>query len=563
MNIADILRDGAKHAGGDRAAIVDRDGQVSFRELDQLSARMAAVFADAGLRVGDRALVVHPISIRLYAVLIGLFRLGATALFLDPSAGRAYLDRCCRLAAPRAFIGVPKAHLLRLLSGGIRRIPIKVVVTRSTATATATAAAGAGADAGAHEPDNIEPCGDDMPALLTFTSGSTGEPKAVVRTHGFLLAQHRVLADTLKLRPGATDVTTLPVFALSNLAAGVTSVLPDADLRRPGAIDPVPVLRQIERYRPASLIASPAFLDRLISHASLPVSHTRAPASHASAPASHATAAVPDAALASFEHIFTGGAPVFPRLLKKVHAIAPQATVTAVYGSTEAEPIAHIDLDEIDAADFTKMQAGAGLLAGRPVDAIALRIMPDCWGTPLAATTPDSFEAEALPSGSIGEIVVTGPHVLRGYLDGIGDAETKVHVGDRVWHRTGDAGYLDDRGRLWLMGRCSARITDAHGTLYPFAVEAAAQAIDGIRRAALFAREGARLLAIELDPTAPSTTRDAARHALEWAKLQDIVVVKTIPVDRRHNAKVDYVALQKLLVPPHPYPSHRKRERAG
>ncbi len=110
MNIAEMLRDGAASAG-DRTAIIDRDGEVSFRQLDRLSARMAAEFEAAGLRPGDRALVVHPISIRLYAVLIGLFRLGATALLLDPSAGRTYLDRCCRLAEPRGFIAVPRAHL--------------------------------------------------------------------------------------------------------------------------------------------------------------------------------------------------------------------------------------------------------------------------------------------------------------------------------------------------------------------------------------------------------------------------------------------------------------------
>ena len=109
--------------------------------------------------------------------------------------------------------------------------------------------------------------------------------------------------------------------------------------------------------------------------------------------------------------------------------------------------------------------------------------------------------------------------MLTGYLHGTGDSETKMRVGDRVWHRTGDAGYLDDRGRL-LMGRCSARIDDAHGTLYPFAVEAAAQAVDGIARAALIARDGARLLAIEFEPKTPAPallppqTQDQMRAAL-------------------------------------------------
>jgi acyl-CoA synthetase (AMP-forming)/AMP-acid ligase II len=253
----------------------------------------------------------------------------------------------------------------------------------------------------------------------------------------------------------------------------------------------------------------------------------------------------------SFEHIFTGGAPVFPRLLLTLRARAPQAAITAVYGSTEAEPIAHIDLTAIAADDFGRMQAGAGLLAGTPVEAIALRILPDRWGTPLEPTTQARLDADALPPGAIGEIVVSGPHVLRGYLNGTGDEETKVRVDDRVWHRTGDAGYLDDRGRLWLMGRCSARVDDARGTLYPFAVEAAAQAIPGIARAALIAHDGQRLLAIQLDPDAREPVAEAIESNLHrtvaWAQLDAIVRLDTIPVDRRHNAKVDYVALRKLL----------------
>ena len=59
-----------------------------------------------------------------------------------------------------------------------------------------------------------------------------------------------------------------------------------------------------------------------------------------------------------------------------------------------------------------------------------------------------------------GEIVVSGAHVGAGYVGGVGDAETKFRVGEVIWHRTGDAGYLDAHGRLWLLGRCSARIAD-------------------------------------------------------------------------------------------------------
>ena len=120
----------------------------------------------------------------------------------------------------------------------------------------------------------VAPVDEQTPALVTFTSGSTGEPKAAVRTHGFLLAQHAVLEESLSLAPGEVDLTTLPIFVLANLASGVTSVIPDADLRYPGRIEPGPVfeqLRQLDRTTHrlvgrTRIAASPALLARLAAH---------------------------------------------------------------------------------------------------------------------------------------------------------------------------------------------------------------------------------------------------------------------------------------------------------
>ena len=90
---------------------------------------------------------------------------------------------------------------------------------------------------------------------------------------------------------------------------------------------------------------------------------------------------------------------------------------------------------------------------------IEVRILPDKWGEPIGSFTHAELEAQSLPAGETGEIVVSGPHVLGGYLHGRGDSETKFRVNGTVWHRTGDAGYFDDTGRLWLMGRCAVNIT--------------------------------------------------------------------------------------------------------
>jgi len=142
---------------------------------------------------------------------------------------------------------------------------------------------------------------------------------------------------------------------------------------------------------------------------------------------------------------------------------------------------------------------------------------------------------------------VSGPHVLTGYLHGRGDTETKFDVESRRWHRTGDAGYLDAGGRLWLLGRCSARIDDVHGRVYPFAVECALDGIASVKRTAFLAHGGRRVLVAELEPEASPQTSETLRAACAWAHPDEVRIIKRLPVDARHNAKIDYPGLKKLL----------------
>lgn len=142
---------------------------------------------------------------------------------------------------------------------------------------------------------------------------------------------------------------------------------------------------------------------------------------------------------------------------------------------------------------------------------------------------------------------MSGDHVLPSYLDKRGDDESKFSVDGTPWHRTGDAGYLDDRGRLWLLGRCAACIEDIHGRLYPFAVECIANHQPGVLRAGLVSHRGRRVLAVELDDIVTDMDLTPLRDALAWAHIGEVQVHRRIPVDRRHNAKIDYPALQGLL----------------
>lgn len=522
MNICEILSQQARN-NPQAVAIIDSDCKqtrhITWAELEAASARLATLLQAEGLQAGDTILVFYPMSAQLYITLLAIFRLGAIAMFLDPSAGRDYFERCCQLHPPQALIASPKAHLLRLVSPALRRIPHKFVIGGWLPGAVSVRQAEALTASAENAPANYE-----TPALITFTSGSTGQPKAALRTHGFLLAQHGVLQHSLALTAGQMDLTTLPVFVLANLASGVTSLIPNADLRFPGAIDAAPLVAQIRRYQPHSTVASPALLERIADYC---LRHRLV--------------------LDSFQKIFTGGAPVFPRLLDKLQAIAPQAKVIAVYGSTEAEPIAEIAHCDIAATERSEMLTGAGLLAGCPVPEIQLRILRDQWGTPIQPLSQTQFEALTLPPAKAGEIVVSGAHVLPGYLHGLGDEETKFRVEGTIWHRTGDAGYLDAQGRLWLLGRCAAKVMAGGLTTYPFAVECAAVNHPRVRRAAFLQHQSKRWLIVEPVASRQPIEWPELKKELQWAAIDAFQCVERIPVDKRHNAKVDYPALHNYL----------------
>jgi acyl-CoA synthetase (AMP-forming)/AMP-acid ligase II len=325
--------------------------------------------------------------------------------------------------------------------------------------------------------------------LISFTSGSTGKPKTIVRSHGFLAHQNACVADLLKpQREDEVDLVAFPVFVLANLGLGVTSVLPNWNLRHHDAADAGSIARHADTHHVTRALIPPSICEKL-----------------AQGPAIRLDA------------VFTGGGPVFPDLLERLAARMPRADIVSVYGSTEAEPIAHQHVGDIGADDWRTMKGGGGLLAGAPIRDIQLKILDD-------------------------EIVVTGDHVNKGYLDQADDRTTKLALDGTTWHRTGDAGRVDETGRLWLLGRLDGRA----GDLLPFGVEAAARFWPNVRQAALVAIDGRPVLAIAGD----GGSRDLWQREADRIGALRVVAVKSIPLDRRHRSKIDYAALRKLLGSP-------------
>ncbi|HEY6237065.1 MAG TPA: hypothetical protein VIW69_18325, partial [Candidatus Elarobacter sp.] len=217
----------------------------------------------------------------------------------------------------------------------------------------------------------------------------------------------------------------------------------------------------------------------------------------------------------------------------------------AVYGSTEAEPIALLDDADVAPFDHAAMRAGAGVLAGVPCAPGTVAIVAAARGAVFGPFPHDGdVERRALAPGAVGEIVVCGPHVVPNYADPAADATTKIRAGARTWHRTGDLGYRDERGRLWLVGRAAGTIDDARGRLEPLRVECALSYLPGIARSAVAGVHGLRVLVVEPLPGHALDER-AIRDALGFAHI-DRIVAMPVPVDPRHDAKVDYAALERL-----------------
>ena len=229
MNLVALLRERAEQHPG-RPALIDRkrgeDRVKTFGELLLRVEQGSAQLQQMGLKRGQTILLFQPVSIELYEILLAAFHSGLRVMLADPSAGKAFLTLCCGRLAPDAFFGPWKAQLLRQFVPALKKIPLAIRSDGWFPGTTKWAASGDGVP--------LLEVPDEEPALITFTSGSTGVPKAAVRTHGFLLAQHKALSHALDFKEGEVDLITLPVFGLANLASGLTRVLADTDLRSPG-----------------------------------------------------------------------------------------------------------------------------------------------------------------------------------------------------------------------------------------------------------------------------------------------------------------------------------------
>lgn len=518
---------------------------LTFAELDAEVAAWSARLTAAGIKRGDRALVMVRQGLPLIAAAFALFRIGAVPVIIDPGMGLGNFLQCVRRSRPRALVGIPVARLVsRLFRGAFRSVDVRV-----PASASLTARLIRGGIVAAPGLEIAANRADDAAAVL-FTSGSTGAPKGVCYEHGMFDAQVRLIRETYTIEPGEVDLPLLPIFALFNPALGMTTIVPEIDPRRPATIDPAKVVQAIQQERVTNSFGSPTLWRKIGEHC---VAH--------------------GLTLPTLRRVLCAGAPVPASLWKQSRVFLPGGRLHSPYGATEALPVASVAADEID------VTSTRGACVGQPVKEIEVRVVA-IRDEPIRTLA----ETRELPAGEIGEIIVRGPVVTKVY-DAQTEATALAKISDPsplppdqpaggapapVWHRMGDCGYLDAAGRLWFCGRKAERVETPGGVLHTEPCEQVFRLHPRIGRCALIGldeRPAQRpAIVVEAKVRDSRAARAFARELRELAvrhpHTQAIKIFyfhPRFPVDVRHNAKIHRLTLAKWAATAKGFRSEPKR----
>lgn len=350
---------------------------------------------------------------------------------------------------------------------------------------------------------------ENEPAVIIFTSGTDGKPKAVVLAHRSLLATlqmllhiSRRLPQQVDERSGEVTLHTGPLFHIGGVGALLRGVIVGNTLVMPeGRFDPGDVLALIEQHKISRWNAVPTMLTRVLEHPDL---HLRD--------------------LASLRVLTLGGAPVHAELLELVRKGLPsvEAKIATGYGLTEncGQATAASGLDTVD-------RPGS---SGRPLPCVELKLLPH-------------------PGMPDGEVLVRSPSQMLGYAGG---EESPIdHEG---WLHTGDLGKIDEDGYLWITGRCKDLIIRGGENIAPAAVERALLAIPEVSEAAVFGVPhpdlGEEVMAVVVirGETSPEQLQTQLRMSLASFSIPSKWLLRTEKLPVNQTGKIDKVALKAELL---------------
>jgi acyl-CoA synthetase (AMP-forming)/AMP-acid ligase II len=439
LPIHDAVLGRAADVYGDAVALVDGAGEltVTYTQLDTYHRRIAGALAAAGLRKGDVLALHSPNTVVYPAVFYAATRAGAAVTTVHPLVTAEEFATQLRDSSARWIVTVsPLLEVARRaaeLVGGVREIFVcdqadghRSILDMLGSTAPEPAVA-------------VDP--DEDVAALPYSSGTTGVPKGVMLTHRSIATNLAQLEPLIRMGPGDRILAVLPFFHIYGLTA-----LMNAPLRLGATVVVLPrfeldqFLGAIEEHRINGLFVAPPIVLALAKHP-----------------------AVARYDLSSLEYIVSAAAPLDAELARACSARLGLPPVRQAYGMTELSPGTHV----------------VPLSAEDPPAGTVGKLLP---GTGMRIVSLDQ-PGKDLGVGEEGEILIRGPQMMKGYLGR--PSETAAMIDPDGWLHTGDIGYADADGWLFVVDRVKELIKYKGFQVAPAELEAVLLTHDGIADAAV------------------------------------------------------------------------------
>ncbi|AXJ08875.1 long-chain fatty acid--CoA ligase [Arthrobacter sp. PM3] len=455
---------------GTKTAVITGDRELSYAELADRSTRLANALRDRGVAKGDR---VAYLGENDPSFLETLFAAGlAGAIFVPLNTRLAPPEIQFQLRDSGAVVLIHAAALAELAERGAEgTAAVRIVVVDAGGAAGAGDSGGAGSAetfeaviaSGAVQPPD-EPVGLDDPAMILYTSGTTGNPKGALLTHGNITWNCvNVLVD---FDFAATDVALMisPMFHVASLDMGVLpTLLKGGTVVLEAKFDPRRTLELIERHRATTISGVPTTYQMLCEHAAWDATD-----------------------LSSLNKLTCGGSAVPMRVLEAYERRGLR--FSNGYGMTETAP------------------GATTLPAARSRDKAGSSGLPHFF-TDVRVADPVEPDAGPAAAGTVGEIQIKGPNVIHQYWNRP-EASAESYTPDG-WFKSGDMGYKDPEGFVFISDRLKDMIISGGENIYPAEVEQAIAELEAVGsvavigvpdekwgevpRAVVLLREGARL----------------------------------------------------------------------
>ena len=500
-SIPALARAAAERFGAEEA-VVDGDVTLSFAQLAEAAAQAGRAFMAAGVEPGDRVAIWSPNIHEWIIALLGLQSTGAVLVPVNTrykGAEAAYLLQASRAKALVAVQGFLGNDFLAMLEGrDLPHLEQRIVLRGDVppgAVAWADFLATGDTVPRADLDARVAALGVDDVADIIFTSGTTGNPKGVVCTHGQTLRGFADWAAIVGLRRDDRYLVINPFFHSFGYKAGIVAALTVGATLVPQAVFDIPeAAANVARHRITALPGPPAIYQTFLNHPDLDRRQ-----------------------LATLRLAVTGAAPVPVELIERMERELGFETVVTAYGLTETCGIVSVcrpdDPPEVISAS-----------SGRAIPGVEVRVVDD--------------DGRELPRGEPGEIVVRGYNVMRGYFE---DPERTAETIDADgWLHTGDIGTMSDDGYLAITDRKKDMFIVGGFNAYPAEIENLLLAHPDIAQAAVVGVPDERLGEVGVAfvvPTAGSAPDPdavvawAREHMANYKVPRQVVVVDALPLN--------------------------------